>query len=157
MNTPRIKKLFILCLFIKVTVTILLIIIAAVLLLASLGGLSDDNKLDLVDHISLCDQRYYDRNFSALYNQLNASDLYTGEEFDKYREAVDAYRAYTQVLEWRVALENGYAGADAKLAEAQKELSELESTVEFPENRYLFKFLIMKLNEDNGGRAIHSS
>lgn len=151
MNTPRIKKLFILGLFIKVAVTILLIIIAAVLLLASLGVMSDDNEFDLVDHIRFCDRSYYDRDFSALYSRLTSSDLYTGEEFGKYREAVDAYRAYTEVLEWRVAVENGYEGADAKLDQAQKELSELESTVEYPENRFLFKFLNTKLNEESDG------
>jgi hypothetical protein len=149
MKTPRIKKLFILGLFIKVTVTLMLIIIAAVLLLASLGVFSNDHEPDLADKISYCDRSYYDRDFSELYSTLTAFDLYTGE-FDKYWEAVDAYRAYTQVLEWRVALENGYDGADTKLKQAQKELSELEKTVKFPENRSLIDFLNTKLNDDNG-------
>lgn len=152
MNTPGIKKSFVIFLIVKLAFTMLLLLVVVALLFFSSFLFSTYNakeQIDRMERIRVCDSYYYDRDFSYLYLSLTLHDLYS-DEFDKYWEAVDAYQTYTEALEWSEAAENGREGADVKLAEALAELSDQESNAKFSETRTTIKWLTEKLNEETG-------
>lgn len=152
MNTPGIKKSFVIFLIVKLAFTMLLLLVVVALLFFSSFLFSTYNakeQTDRMENIRFCDSYYYDRDFSYLYLTLTLHDLYS-DEFDKYWEAVDAYQTYTEALEWSEASENGRESADVKLAEALAELSDQESNAKFSETRTTIKWLTEKLNEETG-------
>lgn len=126
-------RLFIIRVTIK-TAAAILVILAAAALMSGIFRLSSQRETrSLVDDIRYCDSDYCECDYAGLYNTLALHGLYS-DEFDKYWEAVHAYRAYTLALEWQTALDNGREGAGEKYDQALKELKEIEKNVRFSEN-----------------------
>ena len=133
MSRHSISKLFLIRLAIKTIAAILLLLIAAALLYAAFHTARNSGKRSLADDISYCDYNYYERDYAALYSTLSLNGQYS-EDFDKYWEAVDAYRAYTSAVEWRTALDNGREGAKEKYDQSVEKLKAIEKNVRFSEN-----------------------
>ena len=134
MSRFSISKLFLFRLAIKTIAAILLLLIAAALLYAAFHTARNSGKRSLADDISYCDYNYYERNYAGLYGSLALYGQFS-EEFDKYWEAIDAYRAYTAAVEWQTALDNGREGAKEKYDQAIEELKTIEKNAQFSENR----------------------
>lgn len=93
---------------------------------------------------SRCAEYYASGSFDNLCEYLNGFHL-TGDDFDKYNEAVEGAILKSEYLQWSAAAEQGMDGAAQKAEEILTQLQILSEQAKYPENREIFAGFLREL------------
>ncbi|MBR5502823.1 MAG: hypothetical protein IKV55_07300 [Oscillospiraceae bacterium] len=132
----------------KSAVSLLLIVLKA--LLAAVGALfllsvaiytvttvaTNDGAVTEAESISWCEEEYLERNFAALYDQLDLFELY-GESYAVYWEAVDAYRMLALAKQHAAGMEAGLPESAVLYEAALQQLQAMAKDVQHERNAAL--------------------
>ncbi len=126
----------------KSIAAVLLCLFFIQLLLFTLESVSTNGgEVTKSELIGWCDQSYRERNYPELYEMLTLYDLYDAD-YDLYWEAVRAYTAYTDVVEWSRAASLGTEGAQKRAQESLATLQNLAAQPAFEQNTSLARQLL---------------